>query len=161
MAATSSNVLVVDGNSDVRKLISVLLQPLGIQPILAKNGRAALMLLDEGLRPALIILDLELPDIEGLDVLDHIRRTKSLNKVPVLILLEAADPQAIREGLNAGADSYVSKPYIPHNLVDRVRVLLAAGRLPNPKTRVVGRTAPLTRPDDNPEAVEEDQSDTL
>jgi CheY-like chemotaxis protein len=151
---TTSQVLVVDDDVEVRKLVSALLQRIGLQSILVKDGRTALTLVNEGLVPSLIILDLAMPDMDGFDVLMQIRQIKSMDTVPVLLLAAQADPEVIRRGLSGGADAYVTKPYITHSLIDRVRVLVAAGRRPQPKTRMVRRTAPLRDPDQDAPTIE-------
>jgi two-component system phosphate regulon response regulator PhoB/two-component system alkaline phosphatase synthesis response regulator PhoP len=82
--------------------------------------------------PDLIILDLMLPDIDGFEILSRIRSDSRFDQVPVLILSAKADSDSIRRGLENGADSYVTKPYIANTLIDRVRMLLQAGRQPKP-----------------------------
>ncbi|GEM_PF-1582719 len=139
-----TQIMVIDDEREARELISTLLQRIGIQPILVKSGSAALALLEEGLKPSLIILDLMMPEMDGLEVLSRIRSMPQLNSVPVLILSAKAEPESIRMGLNSGADAYVTKTYLTHNLIDRVRVLIAAGRQVLPETRFYGRTALLT-----------------
>ena len=139
----SLQVLVVDDDAETRRLISVLLQRIGLQCILVKDGLTALTLLNEGLVPAVIILDLLMPEMDGFEVLSKVRSNPALNTVPVLILSAKADPETIRRGLSSGADAYVTKPYIAHSLVDRMRVLIAAGRRTQPATRPFARTTQL------------------
>jgi two-component system alkaline phosphatase synthesis response regulator PhoP len=78
--------------------------------------------------PDLVILDLMLPDIDGLEVLRQLRSQPRFDHVPVIILSAKADPITIRKGLESGADGYVTKPYIANTLIDRVRLLLGTGR---------------------------------
>jgi two-component system alkaline phosphatase synthesis response regulator PhoP len=139
----SSQVLVVDDDAETRRIISVLLQRIGLSCILVRDGPTALTLLDEGLVPSVIVLDLLMPVMDGFAVLAWIRSRPKLDKVPVLILSALADPETIRRGLDSGADAYVTKPYIAHSLVDRMRVLIAAGRQPQPQTRFFPRTSRL------------------
>lgn len=141
--SSDPQVMVVDDEAETRNLVSALLQRIGIQPILVKDGPSALTLLEEGLIPSVIILDLMMPDMDGFEVLSRIRRMTSLNHVPVLILSALVDPETIRRGLDNGADGYVTKTYLTHSLLDRVRVLLAAGRQSRPPTQFYSRTAPL------------------
>lgn len=138
-----SQVLVIDDDLEVRRIISSLLQRVGIQAILVKDGPTALTLLGEGLVPSLIILDLMMPGMDGFEVLGRIRQMPAMDEVPVLILSARVEPETIRHGLEAGADAYVTKIYIAHNLIDRARILIAAGRQPQPQTRMVQRTTPL------------------
>lgn len=143
MTTTLSQVLVVDDEPEARKLISALLQRIGLQSILVKDGETALTLLEEGLLPALVILDLMMPDLDGYAVLEKIRANRELDSLPVLILSATIDPTAIRRALDIGADGYVTKTFMTQSLLDRVRVLIAAGRKPEPPTVTIARTGPL------------------
>ncbi len=144
MINSGTQVMVVDDDTSLRNLIATLLKGIGIDAILVKDGQTALTLLEEGLIPSLIILDLILPGIDGFSVLARIRQLRALDTVPVVILSAMIEPETIRHGLALGADAYVTKPYVTHSLLDRVRVLIAAGRRPQAQTRLYTRTAPLT-----------------
>lgn len=142
--STEAQILVVDDEPEVLRLVSSLLQRIGLQAVLVKDGPSAIALLDEGLIPSLIVLDLMMPGMDGFAVLKRIREMPALNMVPVLILSALADPEMIRRGLNNGADAYVTKSYMAHSLVDRVRVLMAAGRqMQAQTTQLQQRTTPL------------------
>ena len=104
MINDSTQVMVVDDDKELRQLMSELLQRVGLQTILVKDGQTALTLLEEGLKPALIVLDLIMPGMDGFDVLARIRQIQNLDKVPVLILSAVVDPEIIRRGLMGGAD---------------------------------------------------------
>jgi len=93
--------------------------------------------------PDLIIIDLMLPDINGYDILRHIRSQNRFDNVPVLILSARADPSSIRRGLDEGADGYVTKPYIANSLIDRVRLLLSQGRQSKPTAQLQQDDFPL------------------
>ncbi|MBN2471558.1 MAG: response regulator [Anaerolineae bacterium] len=144
MTTMLSQVLVVDDDPGARKLISALLQRIGLQSILVKDGPTALTLLDEGLLPSLVILDLTMPDMDGFAVLEKIRAKRDFDALPVLILSATMDPTAIRRALDMGADGYVTKAFMTQSLMDRVRVLIAAGRRPEPPTVRIARTSPLS-----------------
>lgn len=120
-------IFVVDDDLELLKLIAMLLRRIGAESQTFMDGREALAYLKNEI-PDLIILDLMLPDIDGLEVLRQIRSQNQFDKVPVLILSARADPMTIRKGLDGGADSYVTKPYIANSLIDRVRLLLSTGR---------------------------------
>ena len=142
MTSVNSQVLVVDDDPGTRKLISSLLQRIGIQSILVKDGATALTLLEEGLVPALVILDLAMPELDGYEVLQRIRAERLFEGLPILILSASVDPSGIRRALDMGADGYVTKMYMTQSLVDRVRVLLAAGRQKQISTVHIARTGP-------------------
>ena len=120
-------IVVVDDDYELLKLISMLLRRIGAQVRTFFDGREAMNYLKREV-PDLIILDLMLPDVDGLEVLRQIRAQSQFDEVPILILSAKADPNTIRQGLEYGADAYVTKPYIANTLIDRVRVLLNRGR---------------------------------
>lgn len=140
---TARQVLVIVGDSEIRELIAELLQPIDVHVILVKDSPAAFTLLNEGLSPAVILLDLMTPTINGFESLERLRKMRQLDEVPVLTIATQADPEIIRRGLDTGADAYVTRSFIRHSLLDRIRVLLAGGRRPRPRTKFYGRTAPL------------------
>ncbi|MBI5958964.1 MAG: response regulator [Chloroflexi bacterium] len=124
-----TKIVVVDDDHELLKLIGMLLGRIGAQPHLFLNGREAVTFLKNE-TPDLIILDLMLPDIDGLELLRQIRAQSRFDNIPVLILSAKADPATIGKGLGMGADAYVTKPYIANTLIDRVRLLLSTGRQP-------------------------------
>ena len=123
----SRRVIVVDDDPDILNLVSVLLQRIGVQVSTFADGRSAIRYLAQE-TPDLIVLDLMLPDVDGLDILRQIRARSRFEEVPVLVLSAKADPDTIRTALDSGADSYVTKLYITNSLLDRVRLLLTHGR---------------------------------
>jgi DNA-binding response OmpR family regulator len=123
------NIVAVDDDRELLKLIELLLGRIGAQAHTFLNGRDAVNFL-KSQTPDLIILDLMLPDIDGLELLRQIRGQPRFENIPVLILSAKADPGTIGKGLNMGADAYVTKPYIANTLIDRVRLLLNTGRPP-------------------------------
>ncbi len=124
--STSPRILVVDDDYELLKLVSMLLSRIGAQTIQAKDGVRALEVINAKTPPDLIILDLMLPDIDGVEVLRRIREIPRFSTIPIIILSAKADPESMRRGLDAGADGYITKPYIANDLIDRVTQLLAA-----------------------------------
>jgi two-component system phosphate regulon response regulator PhoB len=121
-------ILVVDDDPSLQKLVEVLLQRAGMDSIQALNASEAARFLRDGPLPDLVILDLMLPDISGIDFLRQMREKKIFDDLPVLILSALADPDQIREGLSNGADRYITKPYLANNLIATVQDLLRTGR---------------------------------
>jgi DNA-binding response OmpR family regulator len=78
---------------------------------------------DDG-APDLLLLDVQLPDGDGFDILVRMRRHKVLSDLPIVLLTVQSDPQAIGRGLALGADGYVTKPYTKNILADVVRRVL-------------------------------------
>ena len=120
-------ILVVDDDREILKLIAMLLRRIGADAWTFADGQSAMQRLSEAL-PDLIILDLMLPDIDGLQILQHVRDQERFSHVPVLILSAKADPETIRAGLDLGADGYITKPYIANTLIDKVRLMLQSKR---------------------------------
>ena len=121
-------VLVVDDDRELLGLVNMLLTRVGIEVITAETANAAAQVLRQTPLPNLVILDMMLPDVSGLELLRQMRAKEMFDSLPVLILSALADPKEIRDGLDAGADRYVTKPYIAHNLTGAVQDLLRNGR---------------------------------
>jgi two-component system KDP operon response regulator KdpE len=120
MTAAPLRVLVIDDEPPIRKLLRMGLATQGYQTAEASNGKAALMLLGDA--PDLIILDLGLPDVQGLELLRTIRERN--DKVPIVVLSSRGDERAKVEALDLGADDYVTKPFGMDELLARMRAAL-------------------------------------
>src|SRR5271170_2648241 len=107
MSAAPLRVLVVDDEPPIRKLLRMGLAAHGYQILEAPNGKTALELLSE--TPDLVILDLGLPDMQGLDLLRTIRARNE--KVPIVVLSSRGDEAGKVQALDFGADDYVTKPF--------------------------------------------------
>ncbi len=115
-----STVLVVDDEPRIARLVADYLQQAGFRVIEANDGRKAVEQYRSH-QPELIVLDLGLPELDGLDV---IRQIRSHSEVPIIILSARADETDRVVGLELGADDYVVKPFGGRELVARVRALL-------------------------------------
>jgi len=117
----------VDDDPALQQLITTLLNRAGITPINAMNVTEARAALEDSM-PDLILLDLMLPEMSGIDYLKELRANDRFEDLPVVILSALADPDQIREGLDAGADRYLTKPYLANNLLRTVKEVLKQGR---------------------------------
>ncbi|HEX9061471.1 MAG TPA: response regulator transcription factor, partial [Clostridia bacterium] len=113
-------ILVVDDEENITDVVRSYLENDGFAVQTASNGRGAIELFEKT-APSLVILDLMLPDISGEQVLGSIR-TKS--RVPVILLTAKTREEDILNGLETGADDYVTKPFSPRQLVARVKANL-------------------------------------
>ena len=113
-------ILVADDDAQIRDVVRIALTQAGLGVAEAGDGRAALAM-TESLQPDLIILDIGMPEMDGLDVCRSLRKTSD---VPILFLTARADEIDRVVGLELGADDYVSKPFSPRELVARVRAIL-------------------------------------
>ena len=119
--AEKTRVLVVDDEPNITELVAMALRYEGFEVRTAGNGRGALNAVAE-FRPALVILDIMLPDIDGLEVL---KRLGDAARRPPVIFLTARDSTEDKvKGLTVGGDDYVTKPFSVEELAARVRVVL-------------------------------------
>jgi two-component system KDP operon response regulator KdpE len=117
MTASSLRVLVIDDEPPIRKLLRMGLSTEGHSIVEASNGKTGLQLLDQN--PDLIILDLGLPDIEGIELLRMIRGRDE--RVPIVVLSSRGDEAGKVAALDLGADDYVTKPFGMGELLARMR----------------------------------------
>jgi two-component system, OmpR family, KDP operon response regulator KdpE len=120
MSASPLRVLVIDDEPPIRKLLRMGLSTQSYEIIEASNGRAALELLDQ--KPGLIILDLGLPDMQGMELLRMIRARSE--GVPIVVLSSRGDEAGKVQALDFGADDYVTKPFGMDELLARMRAAL-------------------------------------
>ena len=120
MSAAPPRVLVIDDEPPIRKLLRMGLSAEGYQVIEAPSGKAALEQLPQ--KPDLIILDLGLPDMQGLDLLRTMRERNE--GVPIVVLSSRADETAKVQALDFGADDYVTKPFGMNELLARIRAAM-------------------------------------
>ena len=113
-------ILVVDDEPKIVKLARDYLEKAGFRVLEAHDGKAALAMARRE-RPGLIVLDLMLPEMDGLDVCRTLRRESD---VPIIILTARAEETDQLIGLELGADDYITKPFSPRTLVARVRAVL-------------------------------------
>jgi DNA-binding response OmpR family regulator len=127
----ASEVLIVEDEADIRRLVDFHLTREGFRCRSVASGAQAL---DEVRRalPDLIVLDLMLPEMDGLEVCRRLRSDPRSAAVPIIILTARADEVDRVVGLELGADDYVSKPFSPKELVARVRAVLRRTRLREP-----------------------------
>lgn len=118
-----SKILVVDDEPDALEVIGFKLREAGFSPVFATDGAKALAAV-RAERPDLLILDLMLPEIDGLEVCKILRRDPATVSLPILMLTAKAAEMDRVLGLELGADDYLTKPYSPRELVLRVRKLL-------------------------------------
>ncbi|HZU14045.1 MAG TPA: response regulator transcription factor [Chloroflexota bacterium] len=121
-------VLIVDDEPGISRLIAMYLEREGFQSSSVRSGAQALEAIETG-NPSLVILDIMLPDIDGWDVCREIRRTSD---VPIIMLTARERDEDKIVGLELGADDYVTKPFAPRELVARVKAILRRARPTTP-----------------------------
>ena len=122
----AARILIVDDEPNIIGAVAPLLRARGYDVLSAMSGRAALETIDRD-KPDLIVLDLSLPDIDGVEVCRRVRQTLS---VPIVVLSARAGERDKVSALDAGADDYVTKPFGAEELLARIRATLR--RVENP-----------------------------
>ncbi|AEC01651.1 response regulator transcription factor [Parasphaerochaeta coccoides] len=120
---TGKVVLIVEDETDIQELISYHLKQEGYSVLQALDGRQALEQIKVG-TPNLVLLDLMLPELSGLEVLKTIRYSWGMTALPVLIASARTEESDIIMGLEIGADDYITKPFSPKVLIARVKAIL-------------------------------------
>jgi two-component system OmpR family response regulator len=119
-----SKILVIDDDAHIREVVQFALEKAGLEVVEAGDGQKGLELFSRA-KPDLVILDITMPEVDGLAVCREIRRNSD---TPILFLSSRADEVDRIIGLEIGGDDYVTKPFSPRELVARVHVILKRAR---------------------------------
>ena len=122
------NVLIADDEESVVELVRVTLEDERIRVIAASDGVAALALADE-IGPELVLLDVNMPGFDGVEVCRRLRRDARFARTPIVMLTAAVRPEDVRRGLEAGATEYLTKPFSPVRLLTLVDTLAPGAAL--------------------------------
>ena len=133
---SNNRILLVDDEKDILEFLSYNLKKEGFVVATCNDGQAALNLLDE-FKPNLIVLDVMMPGMDGIETCESIRSNSKYDNILITFLTARAEDYSQVAGLEAGADGYINKPIKPKVLVSRVKALLrrkgAATQLEGPK----------------------------
>jgi DNA-binding response OmpR family regulator len=116
--------LIADDDEDILTLVQLRLSRSGFDIVVARDGEEALRLARAS-PPDLAVLDWTMPKLNGIDVLRELRGGAETNSIPVVLLTARGSEADIAEGLAAGADGYVTKPFSPQELASRVQAILS------------------------------------
>lgn len=136
-------VLAVDDSAFFREMLSSYLAETGYEAILAVDGAEALRILDEAV-PDVVLVDLTMPDIDGLELCRRIRKDVLAKGVPILVLTSLDEPGIEVQAIDAGADDFITKPIDARVLDARIQMILrrmARERMASPLTGLPGNTA--------------------
>ena len=121
----AASALIVEDDDQISHILRFILEREGYQVHHAPNGRTALELIATLLPPpAVVLLDVMLPHVDGFEILAKLRATAGWEKLPVIMLTARAQEQDIVRGLEAGANDYMVKPFKPEELRVRIRKLV-------------------------------------
>ncbi|MHC4940712.1 MAG: response regulator [Planctomycetota bacterium] len=125
----SRRILVVEDELDLLDAVTFALKKDGLKPIRAENGEEALRLVEER-SPDLVLLDLMLPGLDGLEVCRRLRSNEKTARIPIIMVTAKAEETDAIIGLGVGADDYIRKPFGLKELVARVRAVLRRSEQP-------------------------------
>jgi len=123
-------ILVMDDDPVIQKLLAVNFEMEGYRVVLAGDGVEGLSRVAAD-RPDLVLLDVMMPRMDGLEVLRHLKADDATAAIPVLMLSAKAQATDISGGLDAGADDYITKPFDPLELLDKVAALIGLAEAPS------------------------------
>jgi len=120
-------VLVVDDDEDNIRIVSTILLARGYEVRLARDGRGAVESIRQQ-RPDLVLLDIMMPGMDGMQVLDTIRADPRTTSLPVILVTAKTADQDLLEGYRAGAQYYVTKPFTSRQLLYAISLVLGAAK---------------------------------
>ncbi|MEX2600224.1 MAG: response regulator transcription factor [Balneolaceae bacterium] len=133
---TEKTVLVVDDEQDLLDLIEYNLRKAGFNVLRAENGQAGIELARKQ-SPSLVLLDVMMPEMSGLEVCQRLRSSEETKRIPIIFLTARDDEVTEVEGLNLGADDYVTKPISTRKLISRIRAVLRRSEIPEEEANLV------------------------
>jgi two-component system chemotaxis response regulator CheY len=118
-----AHLLIVDDSQTIRRMVKVALAPLALEPLEAASGLEAIEQL--AVAPVqLVVLDLNMPDMHGLEVLGFVRANQKFRTIPIIVLTTRDDPASRDAAMQAGATRYLTKPFQPQALLAEARQVL-------------------------------------
>lgn len=130
---SKQTILVVDDEQDLLDLIEYNLRKEGFNVIKAENGEDGIQIAKE-MKPDLVLLDIMMPRMDGIEVCDKMREDAELKQIPIIFLTARSDEKTEVEGLNKGADDFITKPISTTKLISRIKAVLR--RFENPEEAV-------------------------
>ncbi|TVQ06767.1 MAG: response regulator [Balneolaceae bacterium] len=120
---SKQTILVVDDELDLLDLIEYNLRKEGFEVLKAENGRDGIQIARE-IKPDLVLLDIMMPQMDGIEVCDRMREDPELKQIPIIFLTARSDEKTEVEGLNKGADDFITKPISTTKLISRIKAVL-------------------------------------
>lgn len=121
-------IMVVDDDKITLKMCKFILEKQDLEVVTAESGKRCLEFLREPSNPRIdcILLDIEMPLLNGFNTLSSIRQSEKLKDIPVMFLTASATQETVREAIRLGVTSYLRKPFLPKELTDKVAALLGS-----------------------------------
>lgn len=122
------DVIIADDSMVVRSIVARAITPLGYRPLPAVNGKAAIEILEKsGNGVGLILMDWNMPVLDGIQALSEIKADRRFSSIPVIMLTSESDDNKVKQAFVSGAAAYVKKPFTPDELVQTIRGVLNTG----------------------------------
>ncbi len=129
-------IAIIEDDKDILELIALHLQRAGFKVKKFTDGESFFRYLRTD-KPDLLVLDLMLPDMDGLEICKNLRISKETNEIPIIILTAKVEETDKIIGLELGADDYITKPFSPRELVARVKAILRRTSAEEPKHEII------------------------
>jgi two-component system alkaline phosphatase synthesis response regulator PhoP len=123
----NKTIMVVDDNPDIITIVKTILEGKGFSVFSASSGAELLNML-KGQKPDLIILDIMMPEMDGLEVLSRLKAMSETATIPVILLTAKVQYEDVLGGYKLGADYYITKPFTSTQLVNGINLLLGEGK---------------------------------
>ena len=120
---TSKTVLIVDDEAAIREMIAVALQMAGYRCLEAENAQSAHAIVVDH-QPDIILLDWMMPEVSGIELARRLKRETAYADIPIIMLTARSEEDNKIQGLEAGADDYITKPFSPRELIARLKAVL-------------------------------------
>lgn len=124
---TNKTIMVVDDNPDIITIVKTILEGKGYTVLSASSGIELLDML-KNQKPDLIILDIMMPEMDGLEVLSRLKAVTETAAIPVILLTAKVQYEDVLGGYKLGADYYITKPFTSTQLVNGINLLLGEGK---------------------------------
>ncbi len=142
--ASKGTILVVDDNQDTRLIVTTILEGTGYGVQTADNGLEVFSRLEEQ-KPDLIILDIMMPRMDGLEVLERLKGTAETSSIPVILLTAKVQQEDMLRGYKLGADYYIPKPFTSDHLMNVTNFLLSKDKNTQTKPKGASKAANMAR----------------
>ncbi len=121
--AINNRTLVVDDSRVIRTIVGRALQELGFQPVEASNGRDGLEKLQAGELPAVVMIDWNMPELNGIEMVKTVRANPAWNDVRLIMITSENELERVQTALEAGADEYIMKPFTKEMIQEKLDLL--------------------------------------
>lgn len=115
----STKILLVDDEPNILLSLEFLMRKKGYQVFIARNGAEAIDLLQKE-KPAIIVLDIMMPEVDGYEVCEYVKKTPELQHIKIIFLTAKSKEEEIEKGYKAGADLYITKPFSTRELTQQI-----------------------------------------